>query len=326
MDFITYPVNAKNPGSVIPVLFGVQWGYPASTKNSFTVYLDVTSRERGYSFDLKEWLVANGFDLQKILKEKSRQLPLLFKSFRAGINLKVREDFWHKCRCGKVEFLDQTILAESYKKYLKLIDKQNKCILCNSEIVLCKNRGLIAEIYPDKSSPIEDYIERDKIYPTNVHREIKHWIRFFSGKDILLSRVRETSYQIEYENEKFYLDPTLFNIFSTFLERENVYVITGRDATISYALGLLFFGKGPNHIFLPRFNISNWSELIDINFNELSLLFIGNTNWKKNKTSLNLLDLKFIKKHEIELNKKLENTQVSNINDLAVFSRNFYSL
>ena len=326
MDFITYPVNTRNPGSIIPILFGVQWSTQLP-QNSFNVYLDKISRDRGYYFDLEKWLANKGFDPSKILRERSPRLSLLFfNNFRAGISVKVCEDFWYKCQCGKVEFLDQAILAKSYQKHLKLIDEQNKCILCNSKVILCRNRGLVAVISPDKSLCIGDLLKGEEIYPTNVYREIRYWIDFFSKQNILLSRVRETPYKVKYQNENFYLDPTLFNIFATFLERDSAYVITGREAVIAYALGILFFGKGLNHIFLPRFVINNWNELIDINLDELTLLFIGNMNWNKNKTELNLSDLKFIKKHRSELNKKLTKTQVSNTNDLTLFNRNFYSL
>lgn len=327
MHFITYPVNIKNPGSIIPILFGIQWGL-RSPKNSFTIYIDKISRERGRAFDLKQWLTEKGIVHSNFLQEKNSQLLLsFFGYFREGVKVKIKEGFWYRCQCGKVEFLDQAILAKSYQKYLKLIDSQNRCILCGSEVTLHESRGLIAEL-PNSNEllHIEEYLKKGKIYPTELYQEVKYWINFFSGHYILLSRVRETPYQIKYQDEHFYLDPTLFDIFSTFLEKDDVYIITGRDAVIAYAFGLLFFGKGPGHIFLPRFTINDWYELTCLSLSELILLFTGNMNWNKNKAKLNMSDLKFIRKHKSELEKKLNKVTVLDIQDVASFNRNFYSL
>ncbi len=321
MDFITYPVNKSNPGSIIPILFGIQWGLQSS-ENSFIAYIDQMSRAREYVFDLRQWFIEKGFTQCHFLQNKNHDLPLnFFDHFKKGIKLKIHEGPWYKCKCGKVEFLDKTILTQSYRRFLKLINNQNKCLLCGSEIVLSVNRGLIVKLPHVKQFSLK----QAKIYPNNLVDEVQYWVDFFSGRYILLSRQRETSYKIKYQGESFYLDPTMYDIFSTFLEK-NTCVITGRDAIIAYALGFLFFDISPIHIFLPRFEINNWNEILHLNFDELVLLFIGNMNWSKNKVKINMSDLKFIRKNKINLEKKLDKTLVSDIQDITLFNRNFYSL
>jgi len=328
MNFITYPVNTKNPGSIIPTLLGIQWGQ-GLLNNTFVVYSDKLSRERNQFFDLSSWLVDKELLYPGLLQEENHKMPLSFfdlPQLQAEIN--IQEGQWYRCSCGKVEFLDRAILNTSYRKHLKLIDQQNRCILCGEEVTLCHGRGLIATL-PHLSNLFIDEVLRKKVYPTNVYEEIQYWVKFFAGRTILLSRNRETPYEILYQQEKFYLDPTFYNIFTTFINGNNntATVITGRDSVIAYALGLLIFrDKSPSHIFLPRFEINNWKEIISLSPDEITLLFIGALNWRTNKVKPNLLDLKFIRKNNAKLKEILRDRPLLNIEDISQFNRNLYTL
>lgn len=328
MNFITYPVNTKNPGSIIPTLLGIQWGHELQ-HNTFIVYTDKLSRERSHPFDLEKWLVNKGIYYPNLIQEQNLQLPLSFFDLpELAVEIKIHEDQWYRCLCGKVEFLDKSILDASYRTHLKLIDQQNRCILCKEEVILCRGRGLVAT-FPNMDLSFTDKLLDEKVYPITIHQEVQHWMKFFSGHTILLSRARKTPYEIMYQQEKFYLDPTFYNIFATFINgsNNNAVVITGRDSAIAYALGLLFFrDKSPNHIFLPRFEINNWEEITSLNPDEITLLFVGALSWRTNKVKPNLADLKFIRKHQVELKGILNKRTMMRIKDVAQFNRNLYTI
>ena len=327
MNFITYPVNTKNPGSIIPIILGIQWGC-RSPNNTFTVFTDRPSRKRNQVFDLEGWLDINELHFPDILQESKLLFSSFPKKFKSQINIRIHEGSWYRCPCGKVEFLDEAILSESYRKHLKLIDQHNQCVLCSGEVVLSQGRGLVVTLPEPDPRFIGLADIKEKVFPASVYQEVQYWINFFAGRQILLSRKRETPYRLIYGQEEFYIDPTLFDILSTFISGNttDACIVTGRDAIIAYALGSLFFDKSPGHIFLPRFEIDDWNEIISQGIDELTILLVGTLNWHVNKVRPNLSDLKFIKKHKPALKEKLNQMVVSTIGDASQFSRSLYML
>lgn len=327
MNFLTYPVNSKNPGSLIPILLGKQLAYSANDAN-FVVYIDALSRSRNIDFDLSSWLsdrIAGGANLlhptQKITFSTA-------KDFCSNIKFEIVDDHWYRCPCGKVEIFNQELVTGPYREKIKMLDMQNKCILCNGELVLQKSRGLVAVASRIDGAKLV-YGNEDKIFPKNISQEVIHWIDFFLTKSILVSRTRETPYLIEHLGEVFYFDPTLYDIVGAWTmcmsSSADPYIITGRDGVIPYALGIIFLGSAPGHIFLPRYQISDWNALLKLGVDDLTLLLVGALNWNVNKAIVNTGDLKYIRKNRKLLIEYLKNLPITTLEDIWEYNRNIYA-
>ncbi|HAS84759.1 MAG TPA: hypothetical protein DCS23_01645 [Candidatus Yonathbacteria bacterium] len=266
--------------------------------------------------------------INNLLQEPKKVTYSTTNDFNPGVVFEIVYDNWYHCPCGKVEIFFKELLMKPYRDRMKMVDSESRCILCKGSLILKKSRGLVASNSNLTNNPTYLDAGNDNIFPKKILNEIRHWVAFLSQKSILISRTRETPYIIEHGGEKFYLDPTIYDVISVWLSCSNLvypqYIISGPSGIFAYAIGTFLLGSPPGHIFLPRFETPNWEKLLKLDTVELTLLLIGSLNWRDNKVSINLNDLKFIRKNKHNLIESLEN--ISKIEDVLKYNRNVFSL
>lgn len=204
----------------------------------------------------------------------------------------------------------------------------NKCIVCKGSIVKRHSKGVVARFDLINSQAVS--IDKSKIYPSIVYKEISNWVNHLLKKPILITRRRKTNYNLRISNLVFNLDPTIYDILQTWnytnTKKDKRHIISGRDGIIAYAFGRILLGYDVNHLFIPRFEIKNWSSMIKLDSQEIMLLLIGALSWKKNRVIPSLNDLIFIKKGLTSIIKNVEKIQVREPIDLLKFNRNLFNI
>jgi hypothetical protein len=306
MEFSTYPVNPLNPGSLIPIILGKTWS--ENTNSKLSVYIDTYAiPKKVENFDIREYNYSSFENVDFLTHDKHFDI--------ASINAQVYEyeGVWKVCNCGKVEIFDIETLVGFRSKMIV----NGRCILCSSPIKEKNNRGLIARFDKQNTS---SYLQH--IFPVSVVPEIDNWVQRLINKPFLLSRIRETNYQSNYKGNKYFIDPTIFNIAKTWNDNKGEWIISGRDGLLTYALGKLLFCKNANHIFLPKIKIDSWSKFISTGEDILRLILITSLNWKKNMVKIDFSTMAFIVKNLEKITLMMKGIEIREPNDILRFNSN----
>jgi hypothetical protein len=163
-------------------------------------------------------------------------------------------------------------------------------------------------------------------FPKAVQLQLRQKVADAPDYPILLTRQRETAFRIRAANESFFLDPGLFQLLSSWrhsrqVDKGDTVVVSGPDGLLACVLGYYIDGDPPRHVFLPKFRVGSWPDLLALPFDELALLLLAGTSWKRNRAVPNFADLGFIRRNKTELQKAIVEKRPGDLEDLASFNR-----
>jgi len=301
MNFKTYPVNPLNPGSIIPVIFGRLWARLANGNLEVAVDTYKTAKK-------VEGLDIRTFHYDGAIPNFTEpNISLDITKLRVEVEEYTGE--WRICECAKVEIFDINDF-EGYKTNM-MVD--GKCILCQTKVEMKKSTGLVARV--DKLTDPE-VSELESLYPGGIENEIIYWINILRKKPLLISRQRTTHYPINFgaERKLYHLDPTIFNIASTWYTAGDAWLVCSRADAITYGLGRLLMPVAPKHVFIPKIKVSDWVEFTETSEEKILINLVYAVNLNKNHSDYKNIELtsqKFKKMQE-----KINSIKLDTISDI----------
>ena len=166
------------------------------------------------------------------------------------------------CGCGKTEFLNtpENLHEGQDRTTYTVCNGEVTCKLCGDEAVM-RDRDVLVMNLPEREIPYVD------IYPNYARLEIEELLKFFKGKEYLLSRNTPKPFSINIEEKKYWIDadmgwlPFIHNLQENNQYRVDV-LLTGSRTLKQVALALLVNGRLKAN--LPSMIIS--TPRIDIDF------------------------------------------------------------
>lgn len=139
----------------------------------------------------------------------------------------------YRCDCGKVDILKQGMNAHINKLYY---DKNNSyyCSSCNTECKSYIEEVLVLEL----STTVDDTL---LIVPTFLKKDATHLSKTFKGSELLVSKQRDTGYQITLDNKTFNIDVDFIwtNYFRLFNREKTIMLASNHQTYQMYLLNYL---------------------------------------------------------------------------------------
>jgi len=216
----------------------------------------------------------------------------------------------YHCECGMVDFVSEGICYNNGKLY-KRINGSIICNHCNKEVQTKEDKVLVL---PFKKEMLN--IDKIKVVPQFLTKELQYFIDTFDGQDILISKQRDTGYCIKYNNTSYNIDIEF--IWSQLFAMENnnkILYASNHQVYVMFIISLLnasYKNKDLIFVLSPYINnktkFDNFDNIIE-NCRPLvkKLFLIFSLNWKKKDNSWNYGLYKNINKLDDENLNKLYN-------------------
>lgn len=204
--------------------------------------------------------------------------------------IKIKKKPILRCECGKVEIVENGIRPNGHGDLYYNNNNKIYCNFCNKECRKYEEYNLFLEIKQEK-------INKIKITPSFLEKEIIDLANKFIGTDILISKTRNTNYSLVLENKKFNIDiDFLWMMFNQIEATKNQILIASNhqlyEIFISNYINNLFNIKNVSYIATPY--LTN-EEKIDFNskifgndsdiYKKLAILY--NLKWKYKTSNWN---------------------------------------
>lgn len=156
-------------------------------------------------------------------------LNIIEKMYYDGfIKVKTKETI--RCECGRVDMLCESINNE------KLYTRQNGKIICNHCGKECKKyqeKSLVLEIRDETIIP--------SICPLFLEKEMKELSKNFKNSDILISKGRNTGFEIDTREGIFNIDVDFIwsNYFNLMQEQNQIYIASNHQLFAMYFMNYL---------------------------------------------------------------------------------------
>ena len=159
-------------------------------------------------------------------------LCLLEKMVYDGLIHKSCEEIF-RCSCGKVDILKDTINSSIGKLYYER-DNAYYCKECNGKCEVFKENVLMFDLPQN----IDDSI---LIIPTFLKNDINHLRKTFKGSKLLVSKQRNTGYQLLVDSELFNVDIDFLwtNYFRLFDQEQIIMIASNHQLYQMYLLNYL---------------------------------------------------------------------------------------
>ncbi|KLL02385.1 MAG: hypothetical protein MRERC_2c128 [Mycoplasmataceae bacterium RC_NB112A] len=255
--------------SVLPM---VAEALQCKTENEATLALnclDSFTKRSDYMQNYLQFIKDNGIKINDKWLDNEHLDSLkreVYKLIELGY-ISEKEKIIHRCKCIKVEVSSESVNS-IYNT--KCFDKKNSkkiiCNFCNTETVEQKEKVLVFTVLKNSGSNIN-------ILPRHLGADISEIHNKKIGKDIVISRTRDTYQRIDYKGTKYNIDIDflLANYLSTFEEKEKVVIGSHHVVYQIYLLNLLEQCKHPNEpnniVFVA---VSHVKGLEEINFKNLN--------------------------------------------------------
>ncbi len=164
--------------------------------NLLNTYKDKDLQLKHFIDDLER----QGIKYDKLFVDKNyvdKILTLIQELIKRGFVKKSTEEVF-RCDCGKVDFLKQGINSNTNKLYYEKNGKYY-CKECGSECKSFKEDVLVLDLSKD----VDDSM---LIVPTFLKNDVKHLTKAFKGSKMLVSKQRDTGYQLDVDGKKFNID------------------------------------------------------------------------------------------------------------------------
>ena len=179
-----------------------------------------------------EYLKKSGINYNSVFVDSSYADQLLEIIERMYMNdqLKIKNKEILRCDCGRVDMI------YSLHNNGKLYTENNGQIICNycdSECRKYKEKVLVFEIKKDN--------ENISITPTYLKKEISRFQSTYDGKDIIVSKFRDTGYALETSAGVFNIDIDFLwmNYFKLFDKTNQIYVASNHQLFVMYLMNQL---------------------------------------------------------------------------------------
>ena len=167
--------------------------------NLLNTYKDKDSELKTFIDDLdRQGIIYNNLFIDK--DHVCEILSLIQELVYDGFVKKSNEEIF-RCDCGKVDILKQGINSNISKLYYEK-NGIYYCKECGSECKSFREEVLTLELSKD----IDDSI---LIVPTFLKNDVKHLSKTFKGGKLLISKQRDTGYQLMVDNKKLFI---LYNL------------------------------------------------------------------------------------------------------------------
>lgn len=177
----------------------------------------------------------NKINYDSILIDKDRAdelIEIIDKLYKSGF-LQVKRKNVIRCDCGKVDILEEAIDVNNAKLYRKK-DEKMYCNSCNS---MCKHS--IEKVLVFKLDDKQD--DTIMISPNFLQKDIRGISNSFRGREILVSKKRDTGYNLDTINGLFNIDIDFMwsNYFNLFEEENQILLASNHQLLIMYLMNYL---------------------------------------------------------------------------------------
>lgn len=168
------------------------------------------------------------------------------------------------CKCGRVDVSSDLIESLDGKCYTRN-DNKIICNSCNEEAILENKETLVFTVPKDIGSNI-------KIIPNGLHKQIIELNRKIEGNDIIISRQRNTGYQMNYNDTIYNIDVDFVwqNYLASFSEDEKIVIGSNHTLYAMYMTNLIERCKNPDKSSTMYIGVPHVKGLEDIQFKQLS--------------------------------------------------------
>lgn len=199
--------------------------------NLLNTYKDKDSELKTFIDDLdRQGIIYNDLFIDK--DHVCEILSLIQELVYDGFVKKSNEEIF-RCDCGKVDILKQGINSNISKLYYEK-NGIYYCKECGSECKSFREEVLTLELSKD----IDDSI---LIVPTFLKNDVKHLSKTFKGGKLLISKQRDTGYQLMVDNKKFNIDIDFLwtNYFRLFDNEQIIMLASNHQTYQMYLLNYL---------------------------------------------------------------------------------------
>ncbi len=177
----------------------------------------------------------NKIDYDSILIDKDRVdelIEIIDKLYKNGF-LQVKLKNVIRCDCGKVDMLEEAIDITNAKLYRK----QDGKVYCNSCNSMCKHS--VEKVLVFKLDNKQD--DTIMISPNFLQKDISGISNSFKGREILVSKKRDTGYNLDTINGLFNIDIDFMwsNYFNLFEEENQILLASNHQLLTMYLMNFL---------------------------------------------------------------------------------------
>lgn len=248
--------------------------------NSLNSYQDKDSQIEQYKIDIDK----NKINYNSIFvdKENVDKIMEIVEKLYLEKYLNIKNKVKIRCNCGKVDFLKSSI---SNNAKLFYFDGSNN--------IICKECGGKCKEYNEKSLVLEldkNVDDSIKIAPTYLKKEINAFSGQFKGQDILVSKNRNTGYNLNIEGFKFNIDVDFLwnNYFKLFTQDKQILIASNHQLLLMYIMNYLSkITSNKDLTFIANPYISNKEDLLDCKINNKDsesykkLFILYNLRWRQ---------------------------------------------
>lgn len=225
-----------------------------------------------------------------------------------------------RCPCGRIDILEQALHDIEFGKLYYELNGKYFCKCCKQE---CKPYNEFVLTF-NFSKDIDDSIN---IVPTYLKNETMHFTKIFKGNKILISKKRNTGYQLVFDNEIFNIDIDFIwlNYFQLFLEKNKIIVASNHQVFQMYLLNYINrIVKNDNISFIASPYMNNnlnakieFDNKTDEYYKKLFILY--NLSWKNKSCNWSQSVISYLNKINEDDRKKL---YYAILNQSRVISKN----
>lgn len=248
--------------------------------NSLNSYENKESQLNIYKNDIDKNKIH--YDSIFVDKENADKIMNIIEKLYKDNHLKIKYKEKIRCDCGKVDILENTISKNAKLFYM---NEENN--------IICKQCGKICKKYNEKSLVLEldkNIDDSIKIAPIYLKKEINYFSSQFKGQDILVSKNRNTGYDLNLDKCKFNIDIDFLwnNYFKLFEQDKQILIASNHQLLLMYLMNYLSKISSKKDItFVANPYILNKNEILDskIDLNDSEsykkLFILYNLRWRQ---------------------------------------------
>lgn len=224
------------------------------------------------------------YDELFIDKHNSEKILEIISTLIYNGYITVEEEAILRCACGKVDILARGVSNSGGGKLY--FEKEGKCFCreCQSICIPSTEKVLMLNL----PNNINDSLN---IVPTFLKNDTNHLSKTFKGSRLLISKMRETGYQVNTQGKKFNIDIDFIwmNYFQLFDEKQKVLLASNHQVLQMYLLNYLnritrnddlCFVANPYMNFCDDFDpLQELNKIPDEFYKKLFILY--NLKWRK---------------------------------------------
>lgn len=299
MTLPSKPQKKKNIGLMIaPLIMEIIGKKTDSIKiitlNTLHTYENVRKYKKIYNQQLMDLSIEFDELYEDFLHQE--ELVKIIKDLISSGKIVEKEKKIFKCECGKVEFIEDGKSFGNGKMYVK---KGNELICNECQTTIKSNKETVLVIKYNKKN------EQVNVLPKFLSSEMDYFSNLFDGKDILVSKIRNTGVKISFNNHEYNLDiEQVWSQLHGITEKSQIMLASNHQVYVMFILNYLnriYMNKKQLFILTPYMNNDTKFNDFDNKINQLSsiklkLFLFYSLKWNKKTCSWDYGLYKKIKK------------------------------